>query len=77
MNACMQDQPVDYTANCTVAGNYETRKSMVPATYPKLPRNWQQLPDSDPPVVPAQICNIAMPSQSTRQRYLWVNQLDS
>lgn len=72
-HACVQDEPVDYTQNCTVAGNYETRRSMVPATYPKLPRNGLLLPDSDPPVVPASICNIAMPSQSTRQRYLWVS----
>ena len=44
----------------------------VPARFPKLSRNKLQLPSEDPPVVPGSICNIAMPSQSTRARYLWV-----
>ena len=40
--------------------------------FPKLSRNGLALPNEDPPVVPGGICNIAMPSQSTRVRYLWV-----
>lgn len=69
---CMQDVPAEYTRNCTVASDYEVRRSMVPRILPKLPVSKYGLPNDDAPQVPGHICNIAMPGQSTRSRYLWV-----
>lgn len=45
---------------------------MLPMMLPKLPLSNYSLPKSDPPRVPGSLCNIAMPSQSTRTRFLWV-----
>ena len=70
--SCMQDVPAEYTRNCTVASAYEVRRSMVPRTLPKLRLSKYGLPNDDPPQVPGSICNIAMPNQSTRARFLWV-----
>lgn len=69
----MQDYPPEYTRNCTVADDYTVRKSMVPNSFPKLPRSPYGLPNDDPPVVPGKICNIAMPDRDTRKRLLWVS----
>ncbi|CAL8465540.1 g5076 [Coccomyxa elongata] len=68
------DVPAEYTRNCTVATDYEVRRSMVPRILPKLPVSKYGLPNDDAPQVPGHVCNIAMPGQSTRARYLWVVQ---
>ena len=69
---CMQDPPADYTRNCTEASNYVVRSSLVPKKLPNMKFAQYRLPNDDPPRVPSSICNIAMPGQSTRARYLWV-----
>ena len=69
-----QDFPVNFQHNCTVAGDYTTRMSMVPNKWPTgLPLNGYGLPMDDPPQVPGGTCNFAMPDDSTRDRYLWVS----
>jgi hypothetical protein len=71
-----QDFPVNFQQNCTVAGGYTTRMSMVPKKWPTgLPLNGYSLPMDDPPQVPGGTCNFAMPDDSTRDRYLWVRLL--
>ncbi|EIE23036.1 hypothetical protein COCSUDRAFT_63419 [Coccomyxa subellipsoidea C-169] len=69
-----QDPPADYTRNCTEASNYVVRSSLVPKKLPNMKLAQYRLPNDDPPRVPGSICNIAMPGQSTRARYLWVVQ---
>jgi hypothetical protein len=70
----LQDLPVSFQHNCTVADDYTTRMSMVPKKWPTgLPLNGFSLPMDDPPQVPGGTCNFAMPDDSTRDRYVWVS----
>ena len=73
MSVLPQDYPTQYQKNCNVVEDYEARMSMVPKEWPAgLALNGYSIPMDDPPQVPGDICNFAMPDQSTRDRYLWV-----
>eukprot|EP00884_Botryococcus_braunii_P018123 jgi/Botrbrau1/4995/Bobra.0396s0021.1 len=66
--------PINYQGVCAVPSTDAIKETLVPPSYPQSagPLAGTSLPSQAPPAVTGNMCNTALPNNSTYKRFVWV-----